>query len=253
MKVLQSIWQSMQQHKKVVVVAAVGIVLAAGYIFWSSFTWQQYENVYVEKSSRAKTDIDAALSAPQSTEEEKAQKTQAIAKVAESYQSLDCHITPMVAWQVFLDSARHKKATCEELAAKLEIVNGAIRNLSQYLKSSQQLVSAMVAEEKPDTVTGDTIEVQVKAWQQVKQKVTSLEADEAFMPVKDKAKEAVGVITDTWDKLFAAHKAQDQTAYEEARAQLSESYDKLATIPPASSAQLTELASQLQAAYDEAF
>jgi hypothetical protein len=251
MKVWRTIQQSLQRHKKLAVAAIAGIVVVAGYGFWSNYVWQQYEHAYSEAAVHAKTTVNAALTTPQSTEEEKAQKTSAITKVVDSYQPLDCHITPLVAWQTFLDGMRHKKATCEELATRLDTLNGAIKDVSQYLKDGQQLVAVMATEDKPETITEDTLEAQVKAWQQTKQKVISLEASKAFVPVKEKAQEAAEAIANTWHQLLEANKAQDQSAYEKTRAQLSESYDKLAAIAPVSSTQLTGLAKQLQTAYDQ--
>lgn len=245
--------QRFLQRKRLLIGGLGVVVLLGGYVLWSNYMWRQYEEHYKTAMTEAKGSIDAAIQLPQSTEDEKTKKITEVTAIGASYQSIDCEISAVVDWQSSLDNLQRIKADCEDQAMKLDALIAEMRRVAQYFKNDRELVTVMATKDGSTVVNEDTIEDQVKNWQQIKEKVQSLEVSEAFAPVKAKAQDAASKIFDVWQQLFDAHQAQDQPAYEEARANLAANYDTLAAIVAVSSQHLTELTKKLETAYNEAY
>jgi len=250
MNVIKKAWKFLFRHK-VVTLSAIALVVVGGYGFLSRQLWKNYQSSYEAVYSRLHVDVDRALALPSSSAEEKTQKITELRKVAQ-LPSAECRASILIQWQTVFEPLRTRVDECKQQAAS-QALKEQLNYLAQYLDNEASLLTLLASVNSPDKVEADSFEDQVKAWQALSGKLTELQVQLAFEPVKSAAGESVTAISNAWQKLHEANAAQDRMAYEEARAKLPEAYDKLAAINPLSQKQFKELIDSLQAAYDTLF
>lgn len=247
----RNFWRWLWDHKVSAGIITGVVVLLAGYGIWSVVSWQQYRAQYESALARSKSGIDAALILPQETNEEKDHKIASLNDL--NPVTVDCHTSGLFHWQKIFGGLQTVIDECTDAAKKLTTLNAAVQSVAVYLQDEQKLLGAMTKGEISDRIDEETFETQVNSWQNVQKDLASLEVSEGFKPVQSQAQEAVKAIHDAWQRLLDAHKAKDQSAYEEVRAKLPESYDRLAAIAPTADSQLVELTKALQTAYSDLF
>lgn len=247
-RLYKNTWQWIRSHK-IFVVVIVAAVIVGLYVLGSAMSWQQYQDRYEKSIAMAKTDIDTVLALPQKTTEEKGQKTTALSEVAAKQADLDCQVNILFSWQRILGN-QAKIDECDDVLEKLSALRQALQNVATYLGDEQVLLEKMVVNMTPERISEEDFQSQIAQWQEVRRDVMSLDVDESFQPVKEKALEAVGAILNAWQLLLDAHVAEDQVVYEDARTKLPESYDRLAAIAPIADSRLVELTKTLQTAYN---
>jgi|GEM_PF-4138164 len=251
MNVIKKAWKFLFRHR-VVTLSAVALVVVGGYSFLSWQLWKNYQSSYEAAYSRLHVDVDRVLALPSGSAEEKTQKMTELRKVAQ-LPSAECRASLLIQWQTVFEPLRARVDECNQQATASQTLKEQINYLARYLDNEASLLTLLASVSSPDKVEADSFEDQVKAWQALGGKLTELQVQLAFEPVKSAAGESVTAISNAWQKLHEANAAQDRIAYEEARAKLPEAYDKLAAINPLSQKQFKELIDSLQAAYDTLF
>jgi predicted ribonuclease YlaK len=251
MTTLKKVWALIIRHKGIAL-SILLIVIIGGYSFLSWQLWKNYQSSYETAYIQLHADIDHALALPSASDEEKVQKTSALHGV--SHLSNDvCHVPFLIQWQTIIEKLRDHQEHCKQLAMKSQEVKSRLVALAEYLDSERSLLALLVSIDTPSKMEADAFEAQAKEWQDISTKVMDLHVQPDFEPVRDKADESSAKISSAWQKLHETTVAEDRGAYEDARAKLSEAYDTLAAIDPASKKQFQSLTQALQSAYDALF
>lgn len=242
----------MLAHKLLVLLTVVIIGVGAAYTVWSIATWRQYQTQYTTTLVDFRASVDAVLKLSQKTEEEKNKKTTSLYEIVKNQTNLDCRVGGLFDWQRVFGEARRRVDECVHLDERLVAFRSALEKVVTFLQDEQKLATIMTSDTS-EKVNEENFEAQAENWQKVQRELTSPETSEAFKPVQDKAKNAANVIQGAWQRLSDANKVQDQSAYEDARAKVSASYDSLATIAPIATTQLAELLKELSTSYETIF
>jgi hypothetical protein len=242
----------MLAHKLLVLLTVVIIGVGAAYTVWSIAAWRQYQTQYTTTLVDFRASVDAILKLPQKTEEEKNKKTTSLYEIVKNQTNLDCRVGGLFDWQRVFGEAQRRVDECVYLDERLVVFHSALEKVATFLQDEQK-VAAIMTGDTPEKANEENFEAQATNWQKVQSELTSLGTSEAFKPVQAKAKNAAKVIQEAWQRLSDANKAQDQSAYEDARAKVSASYDSLATIAPVATTQLAELLNELTTSYKTIF
>jgi len=248
MNAIKKAWKFLFRHK-VVTLSVIALVIVGGYGLLSWQLWKNYQSSYEASYTRLHIDVDRALALPGGSAEEKAQKITALSSAAQ-LPSAECRTSILIQWQTVFEPLRARVDKCNQQATASQTLKEQLSYLAQYLDNEASLLALLNSVSSPDKVEADSFENQVKSWQALSGKITELQVQPAFEPVKSATGESVTAISNAWQKLHEANAAQNRAAYEEARAKLSEAYDKLATVNPLSQKQFKELIDSMQATYD---
>jgi len=248
MNAIKKAWKFLLRHK-IITLSVIALVIVGGYSFLSWQLWKNYQSSYEAAYSRLHVDVDRALALPSGSAEEKAQKVTELRKVAQ-LPGAECRASLLIQWQTVFEPLRARVDKCKQQATASQTLQEQLNYLALYLDNETSLLTLLASVSSPDKVEAGSFENQIKAWQALGEKLTELEVQSAFEPVKNVAREGITAISNAWQKLHEANAAQNRATYEEARARLPEAYDKLAAINPLSQKQFKELIDSLQAAYD---
>jgi hypothetical protein len=253
-KVQNKFWRLVRTHRGATV-AVVVVVLAGVYTFWSVNAWENYTTTAERWQASLRESIDTALALPVSNAEERAKKVDNLRQVANSIESRSkiCHVPTLIRWQEMLQSVKEKQQVCNQFTQKAATFSADLQKLTEYLENDRQLTGVLITAAAKKSLAEDDLEAQAQTWKRTVQDIQSMQAGEAFNPVREAAKQSATTIYEAWQKLYDAHKAEDATEYEAVRGRIADAYDTIAGIAAESSRQFKTLASSLQTTYDSTF
>jgi hypothetical protein len=248
MNAIKKTWKFLLRHKAITLSVIILIVVGC-YCLFSWQLWKNYQSSYEAAYTQLRIDVDHALALPNGSAEEKDQKIAAFREVAQR-PIVECRANILIQWQTVIEPLQARIDDCKQQVVASQTLKERLNYLAQYLHNEESLLTLLVSVSLPDKVEADSFENQVKAWQALSDKLTELQVQPAFEPVKNAARDSIAAISGAWQKLHETNAAQDRATYEEARAKLPEAYDKLAAIDPLSKKQFLELVNSLRTAYD---
>lgn len=250
---------SFLKNRKVQVAAIVTavILLAGGYVLWSTTAWNTYETTY--KTWRADTGgrVTAALALPVTSDKERADKYTALKASSEAIITAKdslCRVNVFIAWQQFIEAFHNRETACQKVIDTAGAFDSLSKGAVGYLENEQALAGIMAAipHDKSELAEGDW-EAQATAWHDAVRKADELKVGANFTATKQSARETIGKIATAWQEVVTAHKAKDRGKYEAARAQLVLAYGSLGATSDVGTQQLKTLLEPLQPAYKAAF
>lgn len=228
------------------------LIILGVYYLLSQQLWRDYQTTYEMRHGQLQTEIDRTLEMSTTTSDEKQAKLGELKKLAQQ-SSGNCQTSMLIGWQSIIAPLQEQKARCEDLSAKDQTLKNSLDKIVLYLEAEQALMGVITFADLAAEVDETAIEKQVGQWQGLLAQVKDLKVSADFEPTKQTATASMEAIIIAWQALQAANAATDQQAYEEARIKLTESYDGLAAIAPASEKRLILLIQAVHSAYTASF
>lgn len=247
----------MRTRRVAVIVIASVVVLATAYIFWSRYTWNEYETAYTTWHDDVHKQLDEALALPTKTSQQRSAKLTALKDASDTMTAAQdslCKVADITAWQQSIKPLGERMADCNTTLASAGTVNKSLQEAILYLeneKSFAQIIDSARGD-KTELAEGEW-EAQAAAWHAALDKMNKATVGDTFVPTKKVALEVIKGIDDAWRSVIAAHQAKDKAAYTKAQTLLVQSYGALGNISDSNEKQLKSILVPLQTQYEASF
>lgn len=247
------------RRKTIVIgIAAIAVLIIAGYSLWSKQAWDSYEKNHQAAHVNLKKKLSTTMGLPVTSEQDRQNTLVALDKIASDTTSLKdtiCKVDVLIAWQRhFIKTFDEREEACKRMATTLLPLGDKIRIVTQYLRNEEALAKIIkdIGSTKPELGEADW-QSQADAWHKATGLSAASPSAKEFDPIKLVAMESLRSIDDAWQGLLAAHAAKDKVKYTEAQGRLGEAYASLEAVSVAGTKQLKLLLDALQVAYNIAF
>lgn len=241
----------------VVGAAALLVVLALGYAFYSVQIWRSYGQDYQAWQTTAKKELAASLALPMTSPKEREQKLAKLGAIVADLKTQEvdvCRVSPLTGWQTFFSGIETVQKQCRAVTSKVDGLVAELGVVTTYLTNEQALATMLAAltsqPAQPDEKTWDQV---AGAWHQLSVDIVATKSDGSFAPTKKAAVTAVSGIDVAWQELLAAHGTKDKTRFVKARSGLATAYGALEAITAENDKQVSVLDKKLNQAYSATF
>lgn len=251
----KDIWQKHRILVIVLLAVIIGAAIGAGYGAWSGAAWKNYQVSYEQWYEDVKRKLDQAQNLPAKTDDEKTRKLDAYKQIATSLnqQKAHCESPQLAQWQESQQENARRKEACAKLNERTAAFNGSLSEIIEYLESERALAVLLEQVRAEEKLAEKTWAAQSEEWQKLQSGIEKLPADGAFASVRKGAIAQTKAVATAWQKLVAANKAKDETAFAKAKDGLEAAYEGLGVITDESSEQLRRLQESLDTRYSDAF
>lgn len=253
---LKDMWQKHRILVIVLLAVIIGAAIGAGYGAWSGAAWKNYQASYERWHEDMKQKLGHAQNLPAKTDDEKTRKLDAYKQIATSLtqQKAHCESPQLAQWQESQQENARRKDACAKLNERAAAFNGSLSEIIEYLESERALAALLGQARADEKLAEKTWAAQVEAWQKLRLEIEKIPADDgAFASVKKGAITQTKAVATAWQKLVAANKAKNETAFAKAEDGLEAAYENLGVITDESSEQLRRLQENLDVSYNDAF
>lgn len=218
-------------NRTVIVVLALLFVCLTAYSVYSVLTWRSLDTErqvwQAGMVDRIKKALDGSMSA-----EARLTILETISKDIDTGARDVCAVASPIDWQMrVLPSLRSAQEQCQQELTRLTDATRPLRDIVQFAHNERQLADVLAPTAKlPQRPTEKDWQTILTSWQQTSTAINELEKGEDFQPVQRITKEKVDAIVSAWQRIIAADKAENRSAFTSARQILDTRYDELGDI-----------------------
>ncbi|MDB5187321.1 MAG: hypothetical protein JWM07_793 [Candidatus Saccharibacteria bacterium] len=244
---------SLRSKKRLLIICGgLGVLLIAGYIVWSQYTWGQFTPTYTAWHQGVKDDIGKIIALPTTNvKEQDAVATRLVelsSKIDAEHQAV-CVVTPIVQWQQeVIPAFNDARMACKKQVASIAEFQKRLTTVIAYSKDDQALTKIIASVPQVSELADDTWEKQVVAWDiAIKSTEKRVIADD-FKPTQQLALKQMNAVKSAWQEIISAHQAKDKQKYLAAQTTLASAIDGFSEVATTSQRTFAKLSNELEVA-----